>query len=104
MEDNATQAKTLNSALLAGIAAIQYPKIDFVLDALEMTVTKAESLLENRTEFPESSMDKLEEELSKARSILSAPQSQIQIDEQAQHMNRLLLSLRKVPNSNNSLF
>lgn len=67
LEDNATQAKTLNSALLAGIAAIQYPKIDFVLDALEMTVTKAESLLENRTEFPESSMDKLEEELSKAR-------------------------------------
>lgn len=104
LEDNATQAKTLNSALLAGIAAIQYPKIDFVLDALEMTVTKAESLLENRTEFPESSMDKLEEELSKARSILSAPQSQIQIDEQAQHMNRLLLSLRKVPNSKNSLF
>lgn len=49
-------------------------------------------------------MDKLEEELSKARSILSAPQSQIQIDEQAQHMNRLLLSLRKVPNSKNSLF
>ena len=100
--DDASNAGRLGEQLEAGIAAIQEGMVSPDLSALQLVISKGDSL--EKTAYPQTQMIAFEEALSKAKEIEKDPQSQEEIDAETIELSTALYTLRKVPDANDPIF